>query len=107
MLGSGLPEYEDLRRGASPRSLCCRTRSSPDKTLVLDLDETLVFASLDIGSGSDYAFSFKSGEQKCSVSVGLTQVFVSLRPRVKEFLECVAAHFEVVVFTASVVAGSL
>jgi hypothetical protein len=78
-----------------------QTRQCKQKTLVLDLDETLVHSTLDAacGVGADFSFpvTFNGAEH---------MVHVRQRPHMREFLESVAAMFEVVVFTASQKVGS-
>jgi hypothetical protein len=61
-------------------------------TLVLDLDETLVHSSLEPMVGANLVVDLVVGADRYVVNV-----FV--RPFVKEFLEEIAKHFEVVVFT--------
>jgi len=64
------------------------------KTLVLDLDETLVHSSFRPVPGPDFIISIELD--------GVThRVYVQKRPGVDQFLEEVASKFEVVVFTAS------
>jgi len=64
------------------------------KTLVLDLDETLVHSSFRPVPSPDFVISIDLD--------GVThRVYVQKRPGVDEFLEQVASKFEVVVFTAS------
>jgi len=64
------------------------------KTLVLDLDETLVHSSFRPVPGPDFVISIELD--------GVThRVYVQKRPGVDHFLEEVATKFEVVVFTAS------
>lgn len=73
-----------------------QTRTCKQKTLVLDLDETLVHSTLDagVGVGADFSFpvTFNGTEHT---------VHVRERPHMREFLARVATLFEVVVFTAS------
>jgi len=64
------------------------------KTLVLDLDETLVHSSFRPVPGPDFIISIELD--------GVThRVYVQKRPGVDQFLEQVGSKFEVVVFTAS------
>jgi CTD small phosphatase-like protein 2 len=72
-----------------------QTRHSHKKTLVLDLDETLVHSTLD---GSDQLCDFAF-----PVSLGSITHMVSVRkrPHLHTFLARMSRHFEVVVFTAS------
>jgi len=64
------------------------------KTLVLDLDETLVHCSLHGLADPDLVFSLEILDK-------LYSVFVNLRPGVGEFLEQMSTNYEIVVFTAS------
>jgi RNA polymerase II subunit A small phosphatase-like protein len=65
------------------------------KTLVLDLDETLVHSS------------FKPFDGKPDMTLRINfdrrvnDIYVLVRPGVKEFLESMARHYELVLFTAS------
>jgi CTD small phosphatase-like protein 2 len=73
-----------------------QTRHSYKKTLVLDLDETLVHSTLDGAAGehSDFVFPVSLGSITHMVAV-------RKRPHLHTFLESMARHFEIVVFTAS------
>jgi CTD small phosphatase-like protein 2 len=71
-----------------------QTRHSLRKTLVLDLDETLVHSTLDGDCIPDFTFPVRIGSV-CHM------VAVRKRPHLHIFLERVARLYEVVVFTAS------
>eukprot|EP00897_Mesotaenium_endlicherianum_P006496 jgi/Mesen1/5875/ME000299S04996 len=64
------------------------------KTLVLDLDETLVHSSFKPIPNPDYIV-------RVEIDGRVTDVHVLKRPGVDEFLRAMAALFEIVVFTAS------
>lgn len=71
-----------------------QTRHSKRKTLVLDLDETLVHSTLDGDCTPDFTFAVQMGTVRHMVAV-------RMRPHLHLFLTQVAELFEVVVFTAS------
>lgn len=64
------------------------------KTLVLDLDETLVHSKFEPVEGADF-------EIPIDIENRQHVVFVMKRPGVDEFLFEMAKHFEIVIFTAS------
>ncbi|CAB1314122.1 unnamed protein product [Coregonus sp. 'balchen'] len=69
------------------RDIPPKTRSTPQATLVLDLDETLMYSSLNGIEDAEYTFRtcFQDNQYK---------VYMILRPHVKEFLEAMTKHFE-------------
>lgn len=64
------------------------------KTLVLDLDETLVHSSFKPTRNYDFVINVE-------IEGRMTTVYVLKRPYVDRFLQAVSRKFEVVVFTAS------
>merc|ERR1711874_594216 len=66
-----------------------------DKTLVLDLDETLVHSTLKFTEESDFQFTVNIPE------AGPRTVYVKTRPFLSKFLQYASTLFEIVVFTAS------
>jgi len=64
------------------------------KTLVLDLDETLVHSTFQLVGDADLNIPVNIQEATYNIRV-------FLRPGLKEFLEKVSAIYEVILFTAS------
>ncbi|KAF5836684.1 HAD-like domain-containing protein [Dunaliella salina] len=72
-----------------------KTRQCRQKTIVLDLDETLVHSSLETpAEASDFSFPVFFNNQEHMINV-------RCRPHLQSFMQRVAELFEVVVFTAS------
>ncbi|XP_056271188.1 CTD small phosphatase-like protein 3 isoform X2 [Pseudoliparis swirei] len=71
-----------------------KTRSTPEATLVVDLEETLMFSSLNVIQDADYTFTaaFQDHQYK---------VYMILRPHVKEFLQSMAKIYELFVYTCA------
>ncbi|KAJ7993340.1 hypothetical protein DPEC_G00271410 [Dallia pectoralis] len=76
------------------RDIPPKTRSTPPSTLVLDLDETLMYSSLNVIEDAEYTFRtcFQDHQYK---------VYMILRPFVKEFLEAMTKHFEMFIYTSA------
>ncbi|KAE8294033.1 CTD small phosphatase-like protein 2 [Larimichthys crocea] len=76
------------------RDIPPKTRSTPEATLVVDLEETLMFSSLNVIDEAEYTFytSFQDHQYK---------VYMILRPHVKEFLQSMAKIYELFVYTCA------
>lgn len=70
-------------------------RMYPKVSLVLDLDETLIHASLEEPEWYDFTIDAQHDE-------GMTRVYVQKRPGVDEFIRRVAYEFDCFIYTASV-----
>ena len=64
------------------------------KTLVLDLDETLVRSQFNRPAHFDLKLPVRMEDR-------VYEVYVQVRPGTKDFLEEMAKHYELVIFTAS------
>ena len=71
-----------------------RARDLGKKTLILDLDETLVHSSFNPVANADIVLPVEIENKRC-------QVYVLKRPGVDEFLYRMTRYYEVVIFTAS------
>ncbi|KAF7654817.1 hypothetical protein LDENG_00064340 [Lucifuga dentata] len=76
------------------RDIPPKTRSTPEATLVVDLEETLVFSSLNVMEQAEYTFhtAFQDHQYKA---------YMILRPHVKEFLQSMAKIYELFVYTSA------
>ncbi|KAJ0065640.1 hypothetical protein NL108_014757, partial [Boleophthalmus pectinirostris] len=76
------------------RDIPPKTRSTPEATLVLDLEETLMYSSLTPIEDAEYSFTtvFQDHQYK---------VYMVLRPFVKEFLQEVSKNYELFIYTCA------
>jgi len=79
-----------------PEIVCGKKRDSDygKKTLVLDLDETLVHSSFNEVDECDLVLPVEIDGSTC-------EVFVLKRPGVDKFLHEMAKHYELMIYTAS------
>ncbi|XP_043577335.1 CTD small phosphatase-like protein 2 isoform X2 [Chiloscyllium plagiosum] len=71
-----------------------KTRSVPEYSLVLGLDEILVHCQLTIMEGTEFVFPVCFQDKSY-------QVYVKLRPYCKEFLENLSQFYEIILFTTA------
>lgn len=69
-------------------------KKTDKKTLILDLDETLVHCSTDPMDNPDQTFTVKFNEV-------FYHVYAKCRPHLQEFIETVSQWYEIIIFTAS------
>ncbi|KAF5910021.1 CTD small phosphatase-like protein 2 [Clarias magur] len=87
-------QSQQSRVVSAPRDIPPKTRSTPAATMVLDLDETLVFSSLNQIEDAEYTFNTAFQDQEYTV-------YLVLRPYVNEFLQAMVKHFEMFVYTSA------
>jgi len=76
------------------KSLPLKTRRTPEYTVVLDLDETLVHASLSKIQDSELSFEVELPDN-------VYTVYAKKRPGLMDFLKRCSERYELVLFTAS------
>lgn len=92
--GGGARDQAWLLDPMDPEDEKRRPGGGPLKTLVLDLDETLVHSSFTKINDADFEISIE-------LDGSVYQVYVRKRPGVDEFMKWISDKFEVVIFTAS------
>lgn len=76
------------------RDIPLKTRSIPESTLVLDLEETLVYSSLNVIENAEHTFLTHFQDQQY-------KVYLNMRPYVQEFLERMSKVYEIFVYTSA------
>ncbi|XP_041861156.1 CTD small phosphatase-like protein 2-B [Melanotaenia boesemani] len=76
------------------RDIPPKTRSTPEATLVVDLEETLMFSSLNSIEEADYSFNITFQDHQY-------KAYMILRPHVREFLQAMAKIYELFVYTCA------
>jgi RNA polymerase II subunit A small phosphatase-like protein len=88
------PKSQKLRANKKELLLPPEPHQMGRKTLVLDLDETLVHSSFKYVSNADIILPIE-------IEGNVSDIYILKRPGVDAFLKEVNKHFEVVIFTAS------
>lgn len=90
-----IDSYRELRSQSElPKFLDPNTKRKFPKTLILDLDETLVHSSFAPVDDAEIVLPIPVENNICNV-------YVQIRPGARYFLEEASKNFEVVIFTAS------
>ncbi|XP_041085613.1 CTD small phosphatase-like protein 2-A [Polyodon spathula] len=76
------------------RDIPLKTRRIPESTLVLDLEETLVYSSLNVIENAEHTFLTHFQDQQY-------KVYMNVRPYVQEFLERMSKVYEIFVYTSA------
>lgn len=73
-----------------------RGKKIKEKTLVIDLDETLVHSSFEPNESADVMLQvdFDDNNQNCDI-------YLSIRPGAREFIKSLSNYYEIIIFTAS------
>ena len=74
------------------------------KTCVLDLDETLIHSNFKKITDAAYIYSYIEEDEKSRIEKKvcfiIIQLYVTLRPYLKEFLEDLRKRYEIIIYTA-------
>ena len=86
---------ESFKKQIEEKAITLPNKQSNKKTLILDMDETLIHADVD--------FNFKFHNEILKFICENEEILIPLiiRPHLFEFLDYACEHFEIIVFTAS------
>ena len=87
-------EFQEYSYPSMPLLKEQSTENTGKKTLVLDLDETLVHSTFQTTDDSNYIIPVE-------IEGNIYSVYVYLRPGALEFIERMSSIYEVIVYTAS------